>query len=276
MPQRAGSAHELWTRIDTLAQSALAGGALHRIASDARTIADGGVEFVVRRATEPRQEEPRAPRPQRDPFAQPEPELFVGDLSTTHFALLNKYNVLDRHLLVVTREYVAQEALLDETDFDALAACMAGQPVLGFYNGGVLAGASQPHKHLQVVRLPLSPRSSLPIEALIAGAGPTLDGLPLRHAFARLPEDLGARDLFHRYRELLDAADSVSRPYNLLVARGWMLLVPRSRATFEGLPVNSLAFAGALFVRNEDELQAVERAGPMAVLRGVAFPEDPT
>jgi hypothetical protein len=52
-----------------------------------------------------------------------------------------------------------------------------------------------------------------------------------------------------------------------------MLLVPRSRADFEGIAVNSLAFAGALFVRDDAELATLERLGPMAVLRGVSFPK---
>jgi sulfate adenylyltransferase (ADP) / ATP adenylyltransferase len=173
----------------------------------------------------------------------------------------------------VTRAYVEQETPLDAADFEALARCLAGPPVLGFYNGGAAAGASQRHKHLQVVRLPLSPERELPVEALISG---DRIALPLRHAFARLPAICPASELHARYRSMLREAACETGPYNLLVARGWMLLVPRSRAAFEGIPVNSLAFAGALFVRDEEELHAVERAGPMAVLRGVAFPKEPS
>ena len=68
--------------------------------------------------------------------------------------------------------------------------------------------------------------------------------------------------------------DRQSRPYNLLVTHDWMLLVPRTNAAFEGIAVNSLAFAGALFVRSEEELDTVRRIGPLAVLRGVAEPRD--
>ena len=225
----------------------------------------------MRRASALRKKDAAGARDERDPFATPEPDLFVADLSATHYALLNKYNVVDRHLLVVTREYIEQDTPLDRADFEALASCLEGPPVLAFYNGGALAGASQRHKHLQVVRLPLSPRRELPIEALIEG---DTVALPLRHAFARLPAACPPSELHAHYRSLLREAACESAPYNLLMARGWMLLVPRSRATFEGIPVNSLAFAGALFVRDEDELRAVERTGPMAVLRGVAFPKE--
>jgi ATP adenylyltransferase len=94
--------------------------------------------------------------------------------------------------------------------------------------------------------------------------------LPLRHAFARV--DLEAAALFQRYCALRRELGLTTEPYNLLVARGWMLLVPRSRASFEGIPVNSLGFAGGLFVRDDAEAATVERIGPMAVLRGVSFP----
>jgi len=212
---------------------------------------------------------------QEDPFMQPEAELFVADIPPVHYALLNKYNVLDRHLLVVTRAYVDQDEPLDRGDFEALAACMGDEAVLGFYNGGKIAGASQRHKHLQVVRLPLSPREEIPVEAIFGTLeGTRLRALPVRHAFARVGRDPGG--WLARYQELRRIVDPGSGPYNLLVARDWMLLVPRSRESFGSISVNSLAFAGGLFVRNDEELRAIERAGPMAVLRGVAFPEDRT
>jgi ATP adenylyltransferase len=58
-------------------------------------------------------------------------------------------------------------------------------------------------------------------------------------------------------------------PYNLLVTDRWMLVVPRSRERFEGISINALGFAGALLVRDPAQLAAVERAGPMSVLRHV-------
>ena len=200
-----------------------------------------------------------------DPFANPEPDLFVADLSSTHYALLNKYNVLDHALLVVTREDIDQDVPLDLADFEALAACMQDEPVLGFYNGGAASGASQRHKHLQVVRLPISPTRDIPVEGNIGRLG-------VRHAF--MPVDVDGAALLAAYRELRESLGLTTEPYNLLVAHGWMLLVPRIRPSFEGIPVNSLAFAGALFVRDDAELATVERLGPIAVLQGVSFQED--
>ena len=38
-----------------------------------------------------------------NPFLPYDPDLVVADISDTHVALLNKFNVIDHHLLIVTR-----------------------------------------------------------------------------------------------------------------------------------------------------------------------------
>jgi sulfate adenylyltransferase (ADP) / ATP adenylyltransferase len=63
-----------------------------------------------------------------------------------------------------------------------------------------------------------------------------------------------------------------SLPYCLIVTRSWMLLVPRSREFFEDISLNSLAFAGSFFVRNERQLDRLKSFGPMNALRSVALP----
>ncbi|MGH8672036.1 MAG: phosphorylase, partial [Burkholderiales bacterium] len=85
-----------------------------------------------------------------------------------------------------------------------------------------------------------------------------------------------------RYRTMLEAvgvreisAESELRqsaPYNLLVTRHWILLIPRSREHFDSISVNALGFAGSFFVRNERQMQAIKQHGPMAILRDVACP----
>jgi ATP adenylyltransferase len=226
-----------------------------------------------------------------DPFLPHDPDLFVADLSPTHFALLNKFNVIDRHLLIVTRAFEPQEALLDLDDFQALFACLNEFEGLGFYNGGRDAGASQPHKHLQIVPLPLGDAGrALPIDVLIDAATPQpaigrLPGLPFDHAFTRLvpgPVSEMAGQALERYRTLLGSVglralnmagrDHQSGPYNLLVTPKWMLLVPRSAEQAEGIAVNSLGFAGSLFVRNAQEMETIRAIGPMTLLSRVGLP----
>src|SRR5438046_2874311 len=140
---------DFWAQVVDRADAALASGAMHSFECQLEYVQDAGVEFVLRIATKfPRGETAAgrgkdAPKLPSNPFADPEPALVVGEINGTHRALLNKFSVLREHLLLVTREYEDQRALLTEADFAALAACMQDAEVLAFYNGGTEAGASQ-------------------------------------------------------------------------------------------------------------------------------------
>ena len=286
----------LWPALVERSRHALACGAMQPIETTEEIVSDAGVDFLVRRLSSlARKEEARkrsegAAKP-ANPFLPHEPDLFVADISASHFALLNKFNVIAHHLLIITRGFVDQETLVDQEDFRALAACMAQMDGLAIYNGGAVAGASQPHKHLQLVPLPLAPCGlPVPVEPLFTQAsGATgvvgIPGLPFRNAFAWLDPDwfgepeTAAAHLNRLYRDLLSAVGlgpapqagaRQAGPYNLLATRRWMLLVPRSRELFDSVSVNSLGYAGSMFVRDEAQMRVLTRAGPMAVLRETA------
>jgi ATP adenylyltransferase len=265
-------------------------GAILSIPTESTVIEQDGVAFQVRVITALAMKA-LAPTTQSnaDPFLPYDPNLFVADLSPTHVALLNKYNVVDHHLLIVTRTFEDQESLLTQEDCAALLIGLAEIDGLGFYNAGPAAGASQRHKHLQLVPLSALPESRLPIKPLLrsvrmAGATGTVPGLPFLHAAAPVHPDWldrrqdGASSLLACYRSLLRAvghADhAASTPYNLLATRQWLLLVPRSRECFEGISINALGFAGALLVRNAAQLELLRTHGPMTALRHVALPRE--
>jgi ATP adenylyltransferase len=286
----------LWQALRRQTRHAIASGCLHAIDTEQQVLEDAGVRFLVRAVSSLRHkaEERHARRPKAaggrpfNPFLPPEPELTLGAIGDAHLAVLNKFNVLEHHLLIVTRRFEHQETLLTRADLTALWRAMQGIDGLGFYNGGAEAGASQTHKHLQLVPLPLiADEPGLPIEVLLdRAAGEGVPGLPFPHAFRRLPEGrwrdaAEAAALTHElYREMLeqvgirdvgrDGERRQSAPYNLLLRRGWMLLVPRRREHFESVSVNGLGYAGSLFVRTVGELDLVRRAGPMNVLAAVS------
>jgi ATP adenylyltransferase len=267
-----------WEQVVDRAESALAAGAMHSFECALEYVQQDGVEFVLRVATKYPQGETAkgrgadAPRLPKDPFADPDPRLVVREITATHRAMLNKFSVLREHLLVVTKEFEEQLAPLTERDFEALSICMADAEVLAFFNGGAAAGASQTHKHLQVVTLPLSPRHSIPMDTLLER---NQDRLPFRHAFARLESGQSSRPAEVReiYQRLLrDAAIEPPHPYNLLVTHEWMLVVPRSRDKYEDISINALAFSGSFFVRDAKHASVIAAAGPMNVLKSVAMP----
>ncbi|MEM6400668.1 MAG: DUF4922 domain-containing protein, partial [Cyanobacteria bacterium P01_D01_bin.116] len=287
----------LWTRIQEQTQHGLECGALQSIATDYEFMEENGVNFLVRvltnltRKDEAKKKQDKAAKKGKDfnPFLPYEEDLFVSDISQTHLCLLNKFNVVENHLLIVTREFEEQESLLNWPDFQAMWACLAEIDGLVFYNGGKIAGASQKHKHLQLVPTPLAPSQteSIPIAPLFASAvfegdvGRVPD-LPFVHGFCRFDADLinspnnAAQITLELYQKLLKAVDLLTEDtdnnsiaYNFLATREWMFIVPRSKEHFESISVNSLGFAGGLLVRNQQQMQMLKDCKPMEVLKRV-------
>ncbi len=288
----------LWKDIIRTSRRALEIGALEPILTDSEFVRDDGFAFFVRiilnlaRKAEDRKTRAKVGGPAKEkinPFLPYEQDMFVADISDTHVCLLNKFNVIDHHLLVVTRAFEDQEMLLTVRDFEAILACMAQFEGLAFYNGGEAAGASQQHKHLQMIPLPMAEKGpKVPIEPLFEAARFEDDlglvpGLPFVHSFAMLDPAPGqdpsktAYTTWRLYLRMLRAVGlnpldlpENSRqpgPYNFLFTREWMLMAPRSREFFGPISINALAFAGALLVQNEQQMRMIKDRGAMEVLR---------
>jgi sulfate adenylyltransferase (ADP) / ATP adenylyltransferase len=248
--------------------NALARGALEPIRTRCEVVVDSGVAFVVRIAEALARKPAGAPRPgQANPFLPPDPDLVVADLSPTHVAVLNKFPVIEDHLLIVTRAFEEQTAPLTRADFEALAPCLVEMDAIAFYNSGVEAGASQRHKHLQVVPRRLGPGDPQPpIEALLGRDGAAL---PFAHAFRRVAPGAAWHACYLDLLREMGLSPEAPAGYNLLVTREWMLLVPRTREKAEGISINALGFAGALLARDDLEAERIRKAGPMRLLESV-------
>jgi len=264
----------LWPAILARARSALACGALQPITTRREWLEEDGVRFLVHVLGGESRKQSHAAAQRRegiDPFAVPEPELFVADVSDTHFCVLNKFPILPHHALVVTRTFEEQEAYLGEADFEAVAACLAEGPAFVAYNSGPGAGASQRHKHLQLVPAPIGEGPALlAIEPLLEAGR-----LPFRCVAERV-DGLAPAALYARYRAALrrlglEGESAPSGPYNLLATPSWLLVIPRSTALFAGAPVNALGFAGALLALDDHQLAHLRTTGPLAVLTGTGF-----
>ena len=248
----------LWQRVREQTVVALESGALDPIRTELETCRDGGVDFQLRVVSSLSAKE-RARSTTKNPFEPPyEPGLFIAELPPAHVALLNKFPVLEHHLLVVTRAYEPQQSLLTPADCEVLLTCLGEGDALAFYNGGPTAGASQSHKHLQLV-----PLTNVPMEPLLRART-----LPFPHALSDTPMDAGALHacylgLLHQVLTRPDA------PYNLLATREWTLVVPRTAESFEGVSVNALGFAGSLFMKTRAQLERLREIGPMRALLAV-------
>lgn len=266
-------------------------GALLSLPTDYEFVEQQGVRFLVRLLLNlVRKDEAKQATKPFNPFLPYDEDLFVTDISETHLCLLNKYNVVDHHILIVTRAFEPQEDWLNLQDFLAMSACLAEFDGLAFYNGGKDAGASQPHKHLQLVPY-LSPQEpAIPIESLLSSLSEstqaqesivTIPELPFVHAFTFLRPDQwqfpsqAATVILKRYQTMLRTVGlpiegaQQSGSYNLLVTRRWMLLIPRSQESFASIQVNSLGFSGALLVRTKEQMQQLKEMQPFTLLTQV-------
>ncbi|NJL00116.1 MAG: phosphorylase [Spirulinaceae cyanobacterium SM2_1_0] len=278
----------LRSRLQATTASALASGALQPIPTASETLVQDEIEFrvrisanVERKVTVQHQRQKRSP--DFNPFLPYEAALFVADFSPTHLCLLNKFNVVEHHALIVTRAFEPQTDWLNERDFAALWQGLCEFDSLGFYNAGAGAGASQRHKHLQLVPLPLAgAMTGLPISPAIARAEFTggcgrLPAFDFPHALSRLdaslPPVMGAVAARAAYQQLLAhlGIHTTEQAHNVLATRDWLLIVPRSQPEVAGIGINSLGFAGSFFVRDRPQLALLQNLQPLNVLRTAAI-----
>lgn len=280
----------LWTSVKKTTELALNSGALKSIPTQLEIVEQNGIKFMIRilanlnrkKADKEKQEQQIARTGKEfNPFLPYEEDLFVADISSTHVCILNKFNVVDNHLLIITRVFEEQETLLTLEDFTAMWACLADFEGLVFYNGGKLAGASQRHKHLQIV--PFS-ETDIPIYPLLKTAKlenniGTMGEFPFLHAFTNLNSGESPKVTLEKYHNLLQKMgikplenNLQSGAYNLLITRKWMLIVPRKQEEFAEISINSLGFAGALLVKNQQQMELIKNINPINILTNVAFP----
>ncbi|KAJ1300367.1 hypothetical protein OPQ81_005186 [Rhizoctonia solani] len=148
-------------------EAAKSSGALFFYPSTLSRVTERGFNFEI--ATCPAlQKKPVLPAPdfakvdKPDPFAPPYvPELFIGELKDElegdeYAILLNKFSVIPGHFLMVTKSFHPQNSPLTPPELtQAYLLIRASQksksPIFAFYNCGADSGASQPHKHIQLI-----------------------------------------------------------------------------------------------------------------------------
>ncbi|NTW18992.1 MAG: phosphorylase [Nostocales cyanobacterium W4_Combined_metabat2_030] len=280
----------LWKSIQETTELALQSGALKSIPTELEIIEQVGIKFVIRilanlnrKEADKEKQEQQTSRTGKEfnPFLPYEKDLFVADISDTHVCILNKFNVVDFHLLIITRSFEEQESLLTLEDFTAMWTCLGEFEGLVFYNGGKLAGASQRHKHLQIV--PFS-ETDIPISPLLKTAKlendmGTIQEFPFLHAFTNLNRGESPKVTLEKYHTLLQKMgikplenNLQSGAYNLLITQKWMLIVPRKQEEIEGISINSFGFTVELLVKNQQQMELVKNIKPMEILSKVAFP----
>ncbi len=243
--------------------------------------------FVVRRLLSATPKHLRASGPRPNPFLPWDPRLEVSRLGESHVVLLNKYPVQPGHLLLITQHWQPQSGWLLASDWRAVAEMDADTGGLWFFNSCAAAGASQPHRHLQL--LPRSTAaSSCPLSELILQQLEQQQRCwPWHYAISRrrLQESAqGAspserakelQQLFQNHARMLELGDprhdpQPRHPYNLLFTDHWFMSVRRQREHCAGFSVNALGFAGYLLATEKSDLDWLQQQGPWQLLKSVA------
>ncbi|CAL8462928.1 g2462 [Coccomyxa elongata] len=293
------SSRSLWEDITEVYERARASGVAYKTDTNTQLLKDQkyDVEFVLRVATALRDK----PKPSKDsankkewvnPFLPYEEQLWVKHLSDSHTLLLNKFNVVAHHLICVTRTFQPQTDPLNAADLGATWEAMQAFPhgALAYFNCGPESGASQPHKHTQIVPLPLAEGAGpeLPFQGIIEDAKLKerttkhvipLHSLPFQSYACLLPDRPTSKELEQTFKELKAAFSPTTVPddapvesYNMVLTSSFMMLVPRSREIYGPVAVNSMGFAGSMLVRSKEELDFLRAESPMQVLAAVGVP----
>lgn len=190
-----------------------------------------------------------------NPFLPYNQKLLVTELDG-HALLFNKYCLSRLHMILITKKMELQHAKITINTFIALNEVLysldKNMPWIAFYNSSPEAGASQLHRHFQIIPLEFA---------------------DIPYPFKHLSFNLNDMDLdpqiktesceaqHHRVMTLWKCYNQcdVKSPYNLLITRDRFIWIPRtSEIIVEGVSANALAFAGHLLVRTEDELKSLE------------------
>ncbi|MEA5417060.1 DUF4922 domain-containing protein [Synechococcus sp. BA-132 BA5] len=266
-----------WQRARQVSEQARRKGAL--VPLDTLLLAIPGVEpFVVRQllSSTPRHLRQGGPRP--NPFLPWDSPLEVTLLEPAHVLLLNKYPVQEAHLLVITRDWRPQGGWIEASDWQAVRQVSQDTGGLWFFNSGARSGASQPHRHLQLLpRRPGEP--SCPLAPLfLAQLAGTMAPWDWAYSLDRRTDPEGGSDLADLYLahcRALQIGDprcnsEPLHPYNLLFDDQWFLTVRREREHGAGFSVNALGFAGFLLSTEGSDREWLERHGPWSLLAHVA------
>ncbi|TEA22319.1 Diadenosine 5',5'''-P1,P4-tetraphosphate phosphorylase 2 [Colletotrichum sidae] len=256
------------------------------------------LRFSPALANKPTLQKPKTDKSRKpfDPFERPEGgPLFIADIpSTGHNLVLNKFAIVPEHFILATKDFEQQTNLLKPEDLAATYACIdayhrhAGEhrELYAFFNSGEHSGASQPHRHIQL--LPVScMKEGLPSESKWDVLAKQLDqkhvsGVPFATFGQKIHGDMTATELHSIYlslfREAVDAVEAhvgkvedsgngeAPISYNLAMTNSSLVVMPRfaegSTILDNGVPVGKLSLngtvlAGTALVKNEAEWNAL-------------------
>jgi len=220
--------------------------------------------------------------PQRNPFIPWDSRLQIQTINNKHTLILNKYPVQLGHILLITNSWKPQNGWLNEDDFEAIINVDNDTTGLWFFNSSKEAGASQPHRHFQL--LPrhdneiICPRYEWFCSLL---NDKKENKSEISHCISikrrNKNKDTSKNDLFSLYKSMvnemnlgeINLINKPLKPYNLLITSEWIALITRKTDRSNGFSINALGFAGYFLGTKRSDVDTLIKFGPEKILKDV-------
>ncbi len=238
-----------------------------------------GNDFVIRELDISKFKKSTLIGPKINPFSPWDNILEIDSIGKYHQLILNKYPVQLGHILLISNVWKEQNGWIDIKDWEAIKEVNRDTTGLWFFNSGPLAGASQPHRHIQLLRRDPS-ELSCPREKWILD----FDKVNYKNErfyknilLKKFSRTLNKENIHEIYKELAyklglgepEIDKKPIYPYNLIFTNNWMLLIKRKTDNLYGISVNALGFAGYLLVTQRSDINYLKKFGPEKLLENL-------
>ena len=214
--------------------------------------------------------------PKQNPFNPWEKILEIEKIGNHHQLILNKYPVQKGHILLITNKWKPQNGWLDINDWRAIQQVNKDTSGLWFFNSSPIAGASQPHRHFQLLRRSRDeiscPREKWFLEMnSYQDINSKLKKNIIVSKFNLLENSISIFELYLELAKELGLGDPINDmkpkfPYNVLITNKWIAIIKRSYDHIHGFSINGLGFAGYLLVTDKSDINYLRKFGPEKLL----------
>ena len=270
-----------WRKSIEASNKAIGNGSLVPLRTEYSLIKDKfGNELQLRRLIGSVPEHLNQSGPKQNVFKPWDANLQVDTIGDRHVLILNKYPIVKGHMLLITRKWQPQNGWLTVYDWEAMQIVDNDTTGLWFFNNSPKAGASQPHRHLQLLRREVGqincPREQVFLSTINQNTNHQskfqTNSLTVKRTLS--PNSDPAQDLFDDYCHLcrvIGVGDPISnekplKAYNLLITKGWISIILRSREKIKGFSINARGFAGYLLYTNKSDITWLTKHGPDELL----------
>ena len=220
--------------------------------------------------------------PKLNPFIPWDSRLQIQTINNKHTLILNKYPVQLGHILLITNSWKPQNGWLNEDDFEAIINVDNDTTGLWFFNSSKEAGASQPHRHFQLLPRHVNEIICPRYEWFCSLLNDKNDNnSEISHCISIRPrnknKDSNSNDLFSSYKSMIEEMNICEiklnnkplKPYNLLITSEWIALITRKTDRSNGFSINALGFAGYFLGTKRSDIDSLIKFGPEKILKDV-------